>query len=103
MTKRKPLRKLDPSDPLQGARGLLNCYYAESDLVYWRSSWWKWNSATYIEIDEASIRTEIWDFLDKCDNDDGESFKPTKSKVDNVLDALRSLTHLEGTVDAPRR
>ncbi len=65
-----------------------------------------WNGTHWPEQDEATIRAELYDFLDdaKQQLDDGTiaPFNPTKFKVSNVLDALAAYVNTPASVRAPR-
>jgi putative DNA primase/helicase len=64
-------------------------------------------ASAYREQDEATIRAGVYGFLEAAQRwTDGEPpklvpFKPTRAKVENVLDALRAVCNLPASIPAP--
>jgi putative DNA primase/helicase len=65
-----------------------------------RGGFYHWNGAAYPEIDEASLRSRLYSFLDQCKAGQ-RPVKPNAAMVGNVLDALRAASYLDDSVAAP--
>jgi putative DNA primase/helicase len=64
----------------------------------------------YTEIDEPFVRSQLYEFLEKAHASHRSNrsiepslgpFKPTKSKVENVIDAVRAVSNLRATQTPP--
>ena len=59
----------------------------------------------YADVETAGLRSRLYAFLDrakqKCRKGPPQPFAPTRSKVDNVIDALRALAHRPRNATAP--
>ena len=78
-------------------------------LHYWRGDWWRWNGSHYAAAEPVAVRGEISAYTERAkvwvkrgDALELEEFKPTKSRTDNITDAMQQLTHLPADADAPR-
>jgi putative DNA primase/helicase len=97
---------LDPQDPMPSARAFVQLLHHRDDtltLRHYAGSFYRHERA-YREVDEATVRADLWSFLEgaKTQTDKGvQPFKPTKAKLENVLDALRAVTNLPSTTDWP--
>lgn len=103
---------LDPADPLPIARlfvakahtidGRVGLRY-QAGLFYQHDA----GASAYREREEVSLRADVYDFLEPARRwTDSRPpklapFMPTKSKVENVLDALRAVTNLPAACAAP--
>lgn len=89
-----PRYGMTPEDPLNTARALIQRRFAHDDgarLKTWQNTFYQWGAAHWIEMPSEDVRAELYDFLDK----EGESYyRPTQSKVSNLIDALRAAAHL---------
>ncbi|CAM5795674.1 phage/plasmid primase, P4 family [Rhizobacter fulvus] len=88
--------ELNPDDPYNGARALIQRRFTHADgatLKAWQNTFYRWDAARWIEMDTATdVRAELYDFLDR----EGEThYRPTQSKVSNLLDALKAAAHLD--------
>jgi putative DNA primase/helicase len=106
---------LSPADPVPGARAFVARSYVVDDLMALRHQagvFYAYRPAigAYHELDEATVRTELYLFLEAAQvwtESKGqhrhtlEAFKPTKNKVENVLDALRAVCNLVASSAAP--
>ena len=99
---------LDPADPMRSARTLVDRLYmldGQRTLQRYRGEFWQWQTTHYRSLDEEMIESAIWDFLDKAQRHDKKgkpvAFKPNKSTVTNVHDALAAICQLDGFIEAP--
>lgn len=106
---------LNPGDPMESAREFVTRKYFDNDVLCLRhqaSVFYAYDDeqGSYIERDEASIRAELYTFLDgaKCWSKGAKKdepalvpFYPARAKVENVLDALRAVCNLPASVQAP--
>lgn len=97
---------LDPTDPLPSARAFVDCHHVVAGAVALRHQasvfyGYRPDASAYREMDEATVRADLWRFLETAQLAGAQPFKPTKSKVENVLDALRATCHLPTSRTAP--
>ena len=100
---------LDPNDPMRCARAMVDRLYTLDDgqrtLRRYRGEFWQWARTHYRSIDNEMINSAIWDFLDKVQRPgkDGKTspFKPSKTIVANVHDALAAICQLDSFIEAP--
>jgi putative DNA primase/helicase len=111
---------LDPADPVPSARTFIARAYRISGVLALHHQagvffGYRPEVAVYRELDEAAVRAELYAFLEearrwtqpkggKSQDEQPASllpFKPTRSRVDNVLDALRALCNLPASLAAP--
>jgi len=96
---------LDPGDPLPSAREFIARGHSSPDgcrwLHHYNSDFYGWTGSHYATIRDDAIRAALYEFLEPAqhlktigENEQLVPFKPTKSKCDNVLDALRAEAHL---------
>ena len=88
---------LDPSDPLPSARAFIERAYTVGGVLALRHQsgvFYRFvpSVSGYIECDEGTLRSELYQFLEPAVRPEKQAaFKPTKSRVENVLDALRAI------------
>ena len=92
---------LDNSNPLQHARQFLDSLYAVEGgykLVHYTSEFFIHVRTHYEPIEEATLRSKIYSFLDKCKKQNRQGdlvpFVATPAVVNGVLDAVAALVHL---------
>jgi putative DNA primase/helicase len=69
-----------------------------------RGAFFDWRGSHYKARDESHIRKELYKFLvdaEVYDKEGTEPYNPTRSKVDQVLDALRAGSLLDAELDPP--
>ena len=93
---------LDPANPMLSAR----TFVAQRALgLRHDGAFYCYDGAAYRSLEERSVRADIYHFLDGANRltEVGElvPFDPTRSKVDNVVDALRAISDLPHTKQAP--
>jgi putative DNA primase/helicase len=100
---------LDPANPLPTAKIFVERFYSVDGIrglqhhceVFYE---YQRESNAYADVDESAVRSNLYAFLDsaKTKTDAGLiPFKPTKTKVENALDALRAVTNLPASSPAP--
>jgi putative DNA primase/helicase len=98
---------LDEKDPLPTARTFLAANYMNdvgATLHRHRGGFYAWLGTHYVETSEAEIRAKLYNFLGQafCVADgQRKPFKPTTTKVNDVLDALRAIAHLRDGLGPP--
>jgi putative DNA primase/helicase len=105
----KLLVVLDPNDPLPSARMFVAIRHTADDVLTLRRQagvFYGYESqvAAYHERADATIRADLYEFLEaaKVRDEDGLfPFRPTKSKVSNVADALYAVANLDPSIAAP--
>jgi putative DNA primase/helicase len=98
---------LDPKTPLDSAKLFVAAKYTQSavrTLHHQNDAFYAWNGTHYIELDACDIRARLYDFLSKgVIAHEGKTgpFNPNRTRVADVLDALKAVTNLPTTVEAP--
>jgi putative DNA primase/helicase len=106
---------LDPADPLATGRLFLQRLYLPQGirgLHHQSGAFYEYRPSLncYVQVDEASLRAGLYTFLEpakRWTEPRGaspaklEPFKPNKSKVENVLDAIRALCNLPSEKSSP--
>ncbi len=100
---------LDPRDPVPTARELVKIRFTHGEgqrLIYrHRGAFYVYAGNHYRQLGKEEIRAVVWGFLETARRTgrDGkiESFKPTRMRVGDVLDALAAVVSLDSTVAPP--
>jgi putative DNA primase/helicase len=100
-----------PSNPMAVSRELVAARFSDGStdfLLAWRGGFYGWDGRCWRECHEAAIRTEAYRFLEHAKYEVKGPFgpmrlpwEPTRSKIANVLEALRAVTHLSDTIEPP--
>ena len=84
------------------ARTFLDNFYASEEgykLVHYADDFFVYEGTHYEVIEEQTIRSQLYTFLDKCKKSGKEgtlaSFNPAPATVSAALDAIKSLVHLQ--------
>ena len=98
-----------PSSPMAVARELVRMRYSIPGhrlLHHWRGGFNYWKGTHWIEMELKEIRSAAWRFTEHALylNADGEEvpWKPSTSKINNLLDATQAICHLSERVQPPR-
>ena len=98
---------LDPANPLEHARQFLNSVYAIEGgykLVHYAQEFFVYTGTHYTFIEEATIRSQVYRFLDKCMRQDKKGnitpLNANPSLVNACLDAIKSHSHLANNPNA---
>lgn len=84
--------------PLDTARAFMSEVFPGGTLRRWQGTFYRWRGGAWSEASEEDIRADVYTFIDSRRL---SFFKPTQSKVSNVLDALKSAAHLDSTTVPP--
>lgn len=100
----EPPPLLHPNTPLLSAREFVARRHPT--LMQYNDDWLVHDGAAYTEVEERTVRADLYGFLDKAQmpGKEGEPprpFDPTKAKVGNVLDALQAVAHRPRDTFAP--
>lgn len=96
-----------PSDPIAVARVFAETVHTVDGtlrLRHYRGGFHAYRDGAWPEAEKDAVRSAVWRFLESAVFRKGDGFKPfepTTRKVNDVLDALRAVTHLDGDVNAP--
>lgn len=101
-----------PSDPMAVARQFVGECYTTSDddlvLRTHRGDFYRWDETCWPEAEARGVRGDVYRWLESAfylkETRAGPvptAWQPTRYKVDNVLDALRAVSHLDGTAESP--
>lgn len=95
---------LHADSPLESAR----VYIARRrpTLMHNNDDWLAFDGAAYVELEEKTVRAELYNFLDRALTPGKEDapprpFNPNKTKVANVVDALQGVAHRPRDAFAP--
>jgi putative DNA primase/helicase len=103
---------LNPNDPLPSAREYVTRQHTVADVLTLRhqhSVFYAYDASVgaYHEHDDATVRARLYRFLELAyrpsdpEADARVRFQPTRSKVENVLDALRAVCNLPSAQRPP--
>jgi putative DNA primase/helicase len=98
---------LDPNNPRRIARIFVQC--CKRTLRCHAGDIYEWRGSHYHRLDGDDVRAELYRFLEtkrrpvkvKKDEWGSAPFAPNKSKVDNILDALKALVHVASEIVPP--
>ena len=106
-----------PAAPLDVARKLYSAYRLGGNgvrtLLAWRGGWMRWETAHWSELDNAELRSDVYDRLGEVDymrpirekgvvvDYERTRWNPDKHKVANVLEAMEAIGHLSTDIDPP--
>jgi putative DNA primase/helicase len=101
----------EPADPMAVARDFFAWAYWPANqsprLLWWRGSFYEWDGSAWIEVADPALRKRLYERLEKCCylgiGRDGkphrQPWKPNRTKVANVLEALQAVAGLPETVE----
>jgi putative DNA primase/helicase len=99
---------LDPRNPMRSARQLVRTCFVDSSnhrlLHHHRGTFWQFQANHYALVDNETVRTAAWKFLESAKCQRGKEvapFKPTRARVSDVLDALAAACNLDSGIDPP--
>lgn len=88
---------LFPGTPLRSAHDFVRLEMP--NLRRFRADWFDYNGSCYVELEDETVRTALYNFLDRArtlDGDKDKPFNPSQDKVSSVADALRAVAHVAG-------
>ena len=93
---------LDPNDPRPSARAYLR-RRRRVTMVCYGGDLYEWTGTHYRRLGDEHARKALFDFLERAKRLTGKgdlvNFAPTTARVDNVLDALKTLVQVPPEVD----
>lgn len=92
------LHALLAETPLDTARAYAHAKHPGGILKRWQGEFLRWRGGAWSPASDDDIRASLYAFIDSLHL---SFFKPTQSKVSNVMDALKSATHLDSTTAPP--
>jgi P4 family phage/plasmid primase-like protien len=93
---------LSPADPRPSAR--LFVKLKRPTLVRYNGDYFEYSGAAYSELEDDTIKSEVWDFLEHAKARGGNGpvpFRPDTKKVGNVYQALQALVHHDRNLMQP--
>jgi P4 family phage/plasmid primase-like protien len=93
--------------PYQTAAAFIN--RQRNHLRHYNADWLTYDGAAYVELEEATVRSEVYAFLEcarvRAKNEDEQwtlvPFNPVASTVSNVVDALEARSHVPRDLHEP--
>ena len=105
-TRRRTLHS--PSEPLAVAREFVEarCLHDKHlTLRYWRSGWWNWKTTHWVELDEPTLRSVLYEFTEHalCPTITPklQPWSPNRRKITDLMDALAAVCLLPAEMDHP--
>ena len=97
-----------PTDPMAVSRELVNELYTTPDglvLRNHRGDFFWWDGRCWPDLDTRDVRATAYQFLEHATFEHPKKgsvpFKPTRSKIDNVIDATRAIVFVDSRTEAP--
>ena len=97
-----------PKVPMAVARELIDDHHTvdgQLTLRHWRDTWMRWRTTHWAEVDDAEIRAWLYAKVERAHYIDGNGkakpWDPNRSKVADLLDAIRAVTYLSNRVQPP--
>ena len=88
--------------PLENAQTFLDSKFSSEEgikLVHYSGDFFSYQGTHYCEVEESTIRSELYKFLDKCKKQDRKgnivAFAPNPASVSGAMDGIKALTHLQ--------
>jgi len=88
--------------PLENAQTFLESKFSSEEgikLVHYSGDFFSYQGTHYSEVEESTIRSELYKFLDKCKKQDRKgnivAFAPNPASVSGAMDGIKALTHLQ--------
>ena len=96
----------NPGDPLPTARDFIRFHFMHKGLRmlhHYGGRFFVWDGTRYRETEEATIRAQLYRFLEPAKRRDGPKgklvpFSPNSGKVGEVVSALKAVAHLQTNV-----
>ena len=88
--------------PMENAQVFLESKFSSEEgikLVHYASDFFAYKGTHYADMEEGTVRSELYKFLDKCKKQDRKGnivpFAPNPATVSGAMDAIKALVHLE--------
>ena len=89
------------SAPMENAQVFLDTRFSSEEgikLVHYANDFYSYRGTHYAEIEDGTVRSEVYKFLDKCKRQDKKGnivpFSPNPTSVGGAMDAIKALVHL---------
>jgi putative DNA primase/helicase len=96
-----------PSEPMPVARLIVALHHRHDEgptLRYWRGGFYRWAHASWVEVEDRSIRSDLYRALEDAvylTAFGPKPWTPTARKISDVADALKAVTHISEHVNPP--
>jgi putative DNA primase/helicase len=105
----RPGLVLNPNDPIRSSRALMvNRFLVEDQtpiLHRHRGAFWVWKDNCYRNIEDETLRTSIWRFLENVHKLSAKGkvvpYQPKRTNVSDMLDALSAVCQLDPFISVP--
>jgi putative DNA primase/helicase len=90
--------EVDSSEPLPCARKMLRAKFSHDDgfvLVFWQDTFMRWTGGAWRPMPVSELAARTYEYLDRV------QLRPTRSKVVNVIDAVKAAAYLPHDVAPP--
>jgi putative DNA primase/helicase len=94
----------DAKAPLQSARVFVRQQYQQGEapgIIYYHNTFYGWTGTHYQEIDDAHLRSKVYEFLDHAITPKGLPFNPNPHSVSAVIDALKAGVEQQSSQNPP--
>ena len=88
--------------PMENAQTFLDSKFSCEEgvkLVHYASDFYAYKGTHYADLEESTVRSDLYKFLDKCKKQDRKGnvvpFAPNPASVSAAMDATKALVHLE--------
>ena len=92
--------------PMENAQTFLDSKFSCEEgvkLVHYASDFFAYKGTHYADVEESTVRSDLYKFLDKCKKQDRKGnivpFAPNPASVSAAMDATKALVHLENHVN----
>ncbi|MDX5374899.1 MAG: phage/plasmid primase, P4 family [Gammaproteobacteria bacterium] len=95
---------LDRKDPMDAARRVVDTHFrvlGRRGLLHWDDAFHEYDDGRYLEASEADIRARLYAITDKALDPDNNPYRPNRSKVGDLMDAIKAVLNLPGTYQPP--
>jgi putative DNA primase/helicase len=106
----QPVVLPSPAVPMTVAREFLKQAHTFDDgiptLRHWRGGWWIWRMSYWGELDERTMRAQLYTFTENAiyldEEGDGKPWAPNRRRITDLTDALSAICILPANFDQPR-
>src|SRR5262245_35726495 len=96
-----------PSNPMPVAREFIGELYlvgGEFQLRTHKGDFYVYCGGAWPEAEDRRVHSQLWHWLEPklyLKGEDARAWEPNIHKVNNVVEAMKAITHLDGTQEAP--
>lgn len=98
-----------PSNPMGVARELVKALYTTTDEILTLRShggdFYRWNGMCWPDVDQRDVRAAAYSLLERAnyfdDEGDEKPFRPSRRKIDDMIDALKAITIIDSSIRPP--